>query len=205
MRLVIESQLFGPVISYVHQIRSTDIQIEQYESYQKMSYRNRFQLLSPHGVQNLSVPLVGGRDQKGRLSTEVEIDYSGRWLAEQWRSLESWYNRSPFFFHYGPSIKILFEEKHKCLFDLALSSQRWALRQLGWKGEISLTASWEQTYSPGTEVEDCRNSFLPRNRQNFRLQPYQQVFGYHFESNLSVLDLLFNLGPKAGTYLLNQI
>jgi hypothetical protein len=205
MKLIIENQLFGPIISYVYLIRATDVEIEQYETYQKMSYRNRFQLLSPHGVQNLSVPLVGGRDQKGRLTAEIEVDYTGRWMAEQWRSFESWYNRSPFFFHYGPEVKAIFEERHVRLTDLAMASQRWILRQLGWNGSLGLTSCWTDHYQQDSKIEDLRNKFLPRNRQTFALRPYQQVFDQPFESNLSILDLLFNQGPQARSYLLNQI
>ncbi|HSR37986.1 MAG TPA: WbqC family protein [Phnomibacter sp.] len=205
MKLIIENQVFGPIISYVHLVKATDVEIEQYETYQKMSYRNRFQLLSPHGVRNLSVPLVGGRDQKGRLTAEIEIDYKGRWLAEQWRSFESWYNRSPFFFHYGQEVKTIFEERHLLLSDLAMASQRWVLRQLGWNGLLGLTSSWKEDYQQDAKTEDLRNKFLPRNRQTFALRPYQQVFDLPFESNLSILDLLFNMGPQARSYLLNQI
>jgi hypothetical protein len=205
MRSIIEYQCFGPIISYIHLIHATDIEIEQYETYQKMSFRNRFQLLSPHGVQNLSIPLLGGRDQKGRLITDIEIDYKGRWLAEQWRSFESWYNRSPFFFHYGPGVKAIFDQRPKLLSDLAIASQRWVLRQLGWSGTLGLTSQWVGFYELPGQIADLRNQFLPRNRQMYSLNPYQQVFGPSFESNLSILDLLFNLGPQARNYLLNQI
>lgn len=205
MNLIIECQLFGPVISFVRQIKCTDIKIERYETYQKMSYRNRMQLLSPHGVQNLSVPLMGGRDQKGRLTSEIEIDYSGKWLAEQWRSLESWYNRSPFFFHYSSAVKAIFEERPRYLFDLALASNRWALQQLGWNGALDFTESWINAYQQPGETTDLRNRILPRNRQSFATKTYQQVFGDRFEGNLSILDLLFNMGPQSRTYLLNQV
>ena len=199
---VIEIQFFGPVAAYRALMPARRVELERYECFQKMSYRNRMQLLGPHGVQNLSIPIVGGREKKGVPIMEVEVDYSGRWMAEHWRSLESWYNRSPFFFHYGPMVKELLEQQPPLLWDLARNSQVWALRQLGWEGVLAETEQWNTLLPEGGK--DYRNHFLPRHRMAVAVPPYQQVFGTGFESNLSVLDLLFNLGPDSYNYLLNE-
>jgi hypothetical protein len=198
MKQLIEIQLFGPIISFSELYRLTNIEIEQYESYQKMGYRNRLQILSAGGILNLSVPLVGGRDQK-RPTLDMEIDYSGRWLQEQWRTLESGYNRSPYFEFYAPSLQKVWEKKPAKLSVLCVDALQWTLKQLKWMGEISYSKCFEKEVD--NNVFDMRNRFLPKNRQSFQMPEYQQQFGKRFEPNLSILDLLFNCGPQAIPYL----
>lgn len=198
MKQLIEIQLFGPIISFSALYKLTNIEIEQYESYQKMGYRNRFQILTAGGILNMSVPLVGGRDQR-RATFDVEIDYSGRWLQEQWRTLESNYNRSPYFEFYAPSLQMVWEKKPAKLSTLCVDALQWTLKQLKWTGEITYSKQFETEVD--SNVYDMRNRFLPKNRQNIQLPVYQQQFGNRFEPNLSILDLLFNCGPQAIPYL----
>jgi WbqC-like protein family len=200
MKQNIEIQLFGPIIGFSVLHKITHIELELCETYQKMGYRNRFQILTAGGVLNLSVPLVGGRDQK-RETRDVEIDYSGRWLQEHWRTMESNYNRSPFFEFYAPSIKPIFEKRPAKLSDLCVDSLQWTLKQLNWAGQLSFSQRFEKEVD--NDVYDFRNRFLPKNRLNYPMPKYQQQFGIRFEPNLSILDLLFNLGPHSTAYLNN--
>ncbi|HSC52467.1 MAG TPA: WbqC family protein [Phnomibacter sp.] len=198
MKQLIEIQLFGPIVSFIGLDKLTHIEIEQFENYQKMGYRNRFQVLSAKGVLNLTVPIVGGRDQKSKTS-DVEVDYSGRWLQEHWRTLESNYNRSPFFEHYAPSLKQLWDSRPQMLSEFCEHSLRWVVKQLKWTGTISHSNNYAIQVEEG--VLDLRNKYLPKNRLMHSLPSYQQQFGNQFEPNLSILDLLFNNGPLSSRYL----
>jgi hypothetical protein len=198
MNQLIEIQLFGPISSFAGIYNIKNIELEQCESYQKMGYRNRFQILSAGGVLNLSVPLVGGRDQK-RPTWAMEVDYTGRWQKEHWRTLESNYNRSPFFEFYAPSLKLVWDGKPIHLADFCIETLQWTLKQLKWNGTITLSNSFVKEALPGTL--DARNHFLPKNRLTYLMPEYQQQFGIRFEQNLSILDLLFNFGPMATDYL----
>lgn len=200
MKQLIEIHLFGPIMSFSLLDRVTNIEIELCESYQKMGYRNRFQIVTAGGVLNISVPLVGGRDQK-RETRDVEIDYSGRWLQEHWRTLESNYNRSPYFEFYAPSLRMLLEKKQIKLSALCVDVLQWTLKQLKWTGEISYSQRFESKVDDN--VYDFRNRFLPKNRLIYPVPEYQQQFGVRFEPNLSILDLLFNVGPHSRAYLNN--
>ncbi len=199
----IEIQFFGPITSFVFLKDVSHIEIEQWENFQKMSYRNRMQVLGPDKVHNLTVPVVGGRNQK-RLTWEVEIDYSTPWVNDHWRTLESLYNRSPFFLHYAPGLKTLYNSKPKYLWQLALESLNWTLDQIKWKRELGFSKEW-LPQEQNTDSMDLRGKFLPKNRHQFLIEPYQQVFGNRFENNLSILDLLFNLGPETAAYLSRQV
>lgn len=166
-----------------------------------MSYRNRCQVLGAKGVLNLSVPLSGGRDQK-RMTSEVKIDYSGNWQLQHWRTLESCYNKSPFFFYYRDSLKELLSTNYKNLWELDLATLHWTLDRLKARVTIAVTEKFEKT--PAAEITDLRNRFLPQGRQQRIFEIYQQVFDLPFETDLCILDLLFNLGPQSPAYLARQ-
>ena len=58
------------------------------------------------------------------------------------------------------------------------------------------------------QIEDIRRLITPSGhfseRKFYQSQPYSQLFGLDFESNLSVLDLLFCEGPAATSFLLKS-
>ena len=182
--------------------KSKHVVFEQYESYQKMSFRNRCQVLGAGKLINLSVPLLGGRDQKA-LITQIEIDYGQDWPTQHWRTLESCYNKSPFFMHYADSLRELLFYRYATLWELDMASFNWVNAKLGNSIKASFSEDFQKQASDG--MIDCRNGFLPANREKFKLEPYQQVFGQVFQTNLSILDLLFNLGPQARDYLMRQM
>ncbi|MCA0381341.1 MAG: WbqC family protein [Bacteroidetes bacterium] len=194
----IEIQLFGPIAAFARLHEVETIVLEKQEHWQKMGYRNRFQVLGANDVLAITVPLQGGRDQKA-MTADLTIDYHGRWMKEHWRTLESLYNRSPFFYHYAPGLQQIWECRHELLWDMAEQSLRWTLKQLRWQGAIEHST----TFSPicADDSTDFRHRFLPKNRTHFLLPAYQQTFGERFETNLSILDLLFNMGPSAAAYL----
>jgi hypothetical protein len=201
MHQLIEYQYFGPVNAFVATSNCSNIVLEQYEHWQKMSFRNRCQILGAAGVQNLSVPLVGARNQRVPIS-RLKIDYSQPWQRQHWRSLETAYNRSPFFQHYAEGVRLVVFGGHHTLMALNEASLSWALGVLKWPHRVERTAEYVAT-APATWL-DCRGTFLPANRKAQSANPYQQVFGAQFEPNLSILDLVFNLGPQSSSYLKKQ-
>ena len=54
---------------------------------------------------------------------------------------------------------------------------------------------------------DYKQKFHPKKREMYVCEPYSQVFmeKNKFQNDLSILDLLFNLGPETMSYLQKQV
>jgi hypothetical protein len=200
--ILTDIQYFGTVYWYKMLFQYSNIQIEQYESYQKMSFRNRCMIAGSNGVINLSVPLEKGRGQK-LLLKDVRISYSENWQAQHWKSISSCYGNSPFFEYYEESLKTFFTIKPNFLFDLNWQTIEWVLNRL--KFQAALTATTEYVASPMLPIIDARNQFRTKNydASQHHLQ-YQQVFEDRigFKANLCILDLMFCNGPASKSLLI---
>ena len=201
MNQLIEIQYFGCICFYVSAVMETHVTFEQFETYQKMSYRNRCQILGANKVIDLSVPLIGGRDQKGMIAN-IGIDNNQTWQVQHWRTIESCYNKSAFFLHYKEDFKLLLFQQFDYLLQLNIATIQWVLGKLKATVAVDFTHRFQKV--PENNQLDLRNKFKPSNRHRWPLTPYQQVFEQPFEPNLCILDLLFNMGPQALNYLLRQ-
>jgi len=201
MNLVTEIQYFPPVSFYKNLNGYSHIIFEQYETYQKMSFRNRTLVAGANGIISLSIPLEKGRDQKMRIK-EVRIDKRKNWQAQHWKSIESSYNRSPWFDHYREDLIALFQKRVSHLFDWNIICFEWTMEKLGLNSGISFSENYQVQYDPGSHI-DRRNQILPKNYFQYPVVKYRQVFEERlgFLPNLSVLDLLFCEGRNAGMLL----
>jgi hypothetical protein len=203
MVLIVDLQYFPSLVLYKGLSSSSNIVFEQYETYQKMSFRNRCQITGAEGLINLSVPLVKGRDQK-TLIREVRISDRQPWQAQHWKTIVSCYNRSPWFEFYRDGLEQLYKEPAEFLLDWNWRCFEWSLLGLGLSIPTSLTSKYEKSY-PGSDVTDWRGKILPKNRgEDMGLVPrYRQVFEERigFIPNLSILDLLFCEGKEAIRYI----
>lgn len=201
--LITESQYFAPVIAYKSLIKCSYIEIEQYEHWQKMSFRNRCIIAGANGLLNLSIPLEGGR-KSNKWIREIKIDNSRGWQMIHWRTLVSAYNRSPWFEFYKDELSIFYQTRYEFLWNWNLDILLWTLKKLGSQAEVGFTKSWQKEYPPDQYL-DLRSQILPRNYLSFAddCPHYRQVFEERlgFFPNLSIIDLLFCEGPNT-VYLL---
>ncbi len=199
--IISDLQYFGSINWYKLLFEFSDIYIEQYEVYQKMSFRNRCIIAGSNGLINLSVPIEKRRVQK-LIMKDVRISYSENWQRQHWRSIFSSYRNSPFFEYYEESLKPLFQIKPVYLLDLNWEIMEWVIKRI--KFSAQLHKSLEYVRTPNYVTLDARNLLTPKNYDQGEVDlKYQQVFEDRigFKSNLCILDLLFCNGPASKSLL----
>ncbi len=173
-----------------------EITFDVHEHYEKMSYRNRYKISGSNNSILLSVPLVDGRNQHTPI-TEVQIKNETSWQVQHWRTLVSVYNRSPYFFHYEDSLKMMYEQQFTHLIDFNRAGLEWVCKQLKFKTALTETTGYHKEYPK--EYTDLRNS----KGNTISIPKYYQVFEDRigFVPDLSILDLLFSEGPHTADWI----
>lgn len=174
---------------------------EAHDNFQKQTYRNRCYICTDQGKHMLNIPIkhVGGAEGRQKYR-DVVVDDSTPWQRLHWRTLETSYRTSPFFEFYEDDFRPLFENKETSLFDFNLKTIKVVGDCLG----VEIPSETTNSFLPTTkEYEDARFLVEAKKRLETPLPAYIQVFEerHGFVPNLSVLDLLFNEGTNALTYL----
>jgi hypothetical protein len=202
---VLLSTAYLPSIEYTIQcLRFQKVWIEQFETYQKQSFRNRCTIAAANGLLQLSIPIkkVNGNHT---LTSEIEIDNSTRWNQIHWRSITSAYTHSPYFIHYSEPFESIFNNPPILLTELNTRLLKAVFKIL--KTEPDLNYTSEYTVIP-EKITDLRQAIHPKHIIPYPGKPsgfaeYIQTFNnkYSFFPNLSIIDLIFNEGPAALDYL----
>lgn len=202
--IIVEPHYWGSIAFYKALLQAEVITFDVHSNFKKGTFRNRCQIMGPNGLLNLSVPLVKGKDQH-TIMDKVKISYTENWRKDHWQSLVSSYRRSAYFEFYEDAIAPIYEKEWTTLKELNQATLDVVFQLLKQKREIHYT----EKYISQNEFEgqDWRDTIHPNpDKMTFPLtvQSYQQVFmdRMEFLPNLSILDLLFNLGPRSLDYLL---
>lgn len=199
-----------PCVQYLAKFTQFDtVVIEQYENYSKGSYRNRARIAGANGMQRLTVPLKSGKNEQQSIK-DVKIAYDMPWQSHHWTSIKSAYGNSPYFEFYADELHFFYQHKYEYLFDL-----NWMLLQkIMSLVQIETKVEFTQTYQkePALNTIDFRNAILPKANKakiddTFQQARYPQVFEEKtgFLPNLSILDLLFCIGPMSISILENSV
>ena len=199
MSVALFSTAYFPPVAYVAALlRHSEVLIEAKETFPKQTYRNRMLIMTAEGVRALTVPVVRSNHSR---TDEVTIDYKERWNVTHLRTLTAAYAASPYWLYYQDEIEALLMARYACLMDLNAAVLAWVMRRLKIECHVSVTTD----YRPADgDAEDYRNRFSPKVPLPAEGFPaYCQVFADRqpFAPNLSVLDLMTNLGPEARDYL----
>ncbi len=169
--------------------------------YEKQSYRNRTTILLANKVETLSVPVHGGGHKVLR---DIKIDQNQKWKNIHLRGIQSAYGKAPYFEYYFPYIKGVYDRNADYLVDLNIELLTVCLKLLGMKIILKEIAQVELQHN-AVDIRGILNSKQDfATREIYQPQPYPQLFGVDFVPNLSILDLLFCMGPESQDVLLKS-
>ena len=171
------------------------------DNYQKQTFRNRTYISNDRGKHILSIPIIHvGRANGRQKYKDVLIDNSYPWQRQHWRTLETAYRTSPFFEFYEDDIKPLYHQTYESLLDFNIKTIETIFECLQLEMPKEKTLAYKTTPE---DKDDFRFLISAKYTPQLNIEPYTQVFRdrHGFTPNLSILDLLFNLGPNSIAYL----
>ena len=196
-------------------------------SYSKGGWSSRNKIRTHEGWMWLTIPILTG-GKSNQIFTEVKIDNTQQWARKHWKSISTNYSRAPYFSLYENFFRDVYGNEWKYLSELDEHITKFLIESLGIKikfvkASISLQLEGHKSslvldmcmkmkadvFIFGGEgknyakVEDFENAGIKVIFQEYTHPVYPQIHG-EFISNMSVIDLLFNCGPKSLDILLSN-
>ncbi|SHJ41297.1 WbqC-like protein family protein [Arenibacter nanhaiticus] len=200
MTLVLHPGYFLNIANFAAIVQN-NICWEVHDNYQKQTFRNRCYIATDIGMHMLNIPIKHEKKTSGKQKySELKIDNSYQWQRQHWRTLQTAYRTSPFFEFYEDELAPLFENEYKFLMEYNLATTAAVCDCLQIKMPTTRTSEFKKDLGPD---KDGRFLILSKKEVALEQPEYVQVFDdrHHFIKNLSILDLLFNEGPNALSYL----
>ena len=200
MQILLSSAYLPPVQYFAHLQSAEQVWIEQYDHYQKQTYRNRCVIAAPDGPLSLTVPIEKPNTPKAFMR-DIRISDHGNWRHLHWNAIESAYNHTPFFEYYKDDFRPFYEKKFDFLVDYNEQLCQLVCQLIDIDTSFLRTESY--VAEPSNIIIDLRDAIHPKKEvmddASFSAVPYYQVFQERlgFLPNLSIIDLLFNMGPEA--------
>jgi len=149
--------------------------IDTDEHYVKQTIRNRCTIAMPDGPANLIIPVEAASSHVP--IRDIRISEHGQWRHHHWNALRTAYGKSPFFEYYADDFALFYQSRtHDFLIDF--------------------NAALHEVICGLIDIDQ---DVAPQQRRDTYYQVFAQRLG--FLPDLSIVDLLFNMGPEAIFYL----
>ncbi|AXG70343.1 WbqC-like protein family protein [Kordia sp. SMS9] len=204
MSSLVHPTYFPSIAHYVVFAKAETLVYEMEDNFQKQTYRNRTYIYGANGKLMLNVPVRHSKKDKNQKYKDIQIANETAWQRLHWRSLESAYRTSPYFEYYEDELQPLFEKRYTYLMDLNFDTIQMINDCLQLDIETSQTKEYQSIVT--ADLQDFRKLVNVKKEPDYGFDTYTQVFDskFGFLSNVSILDLLFNEGTNALTYLEQQ-
>jgi hypothetical protein len=224
---VILQPSYIPWRGYFHQIIKSDIFVFYDDvQYDKRGWRNRNQIKTPSGIQWLTVPVHSHGAQTDHIPiNHIRISWERPWNEEHWRAIEYAYHKTPFFSRYAPNIQEFFTIHTELLADFTIETtirlaQLLGLHHTRFIRSSSLALEGQKTdrlihilkilgadhYISGPSARDYiepqkfETAGIDLEYMEYNYPEYPQLYP-PYDPHVSIIDLLFNIGPEAVRYI----
>lgn len=217
-----------PWLRYFQKIAKSDVFVVLDDiQYNKNGWQNRNKIKGSSGAITVTIPVLNKFQQA---LNEVVIDNKSNWRKKHWQSLVTCYSKASYFKEYGPAVKNIYEREWDRLNAINIEMLKLFLSFLDIKTKIVLSS---ELHVPGVATERlvrmCKKlgadaylsgayateAYLDAEafrKEGIRLDilqwqapTYTQLFMQNgFIPDLSIVDLLFNEGPRTMDIILAQ-
>jgi hypothetical protein len=175
-------------------LKADAIAFDTGEHYERQTYRNRTEIYTADGFHKLIVPVTKNTSGERRKLKDVKISYDHDWRSIHSRTIKSAYQSSAYYEFFEDEFVNIYTKKFDYLADFNLNALDTVFKMMKLELKYELVEEYEKT---PVDMKDQRSNFsIPDHTLDFE---YHQVFQARkgFIANLSCIDMLFNMGPKA--------
>jgi len=229
MNCVILQPSYIPWRGFFHQVYKADLFVFYDDvQYDKRGWRNRNQIKTSRGIQWLTIPVFNKGAQTQHIPiNQIQICWDRPWNHEHWTSIKLAYSKAPFFKYYEEKFSEFYAQKPDMLSDFTINLCIYLARELGIHNTqfcrsseligiegtktdrlISILKSVNATnYISGPSAKDYIEtekfvaSGLSIEYMSYDYPIYPQLYP-PFETQVSIIDLLFMTGPEALKYII---
>lgn len=224
MKVVILQPGYLPWLGFFDQMNWADIFVIYDDvQYTKRDWRSRNRIKTPDGIQWLTVP-VYTKQRRTQLINEVKINFDSDWQRSHVHAIKYNYSKAAYFEKYFPALEKILTTKYEYLIDLNMAVILYLQDVLRINADI-LRSNDLRVNGKGTErlvniclkigateylTGDAANQYLDTKAfiesgikvafHNYKHPIYPQLWNA-FIPYLSVIDLLFNCGPRSLDYI----
>ena len=219
MKAAVHQPQYFPYPGFFHKLSLSDVYVIMDDVQYDKRFTNRNRIIWPNGSLWLSVPI--NKEQKFLPNLDIEINNEVNWREDHLKKIKFAYRKSKFFHLYEPYFEQLYSREWTKLFDLDYETLKQIISWLGLKVEIirestlnvnskstqrlidACKAVGADTYVSGMGAVDYMDvGLFEKNNVKVEFQkyvqlPYPQHLSATFIPNLSIIDLLANVGPDA--------
>ena len=219
MKVAIHQPQFFPYPGFFHKLTLADCFVIMDDVQYDKRFTNRTRIDSANGWIWVTIPI--NKSQKFFPNMAIEINNKLSWTNEHLKKIFGSYGKAPYFDTYKAYFEDLYKKEWKNLFDLNFETLKKTMEWLGIKtkiikeSELNVTGTSSErllnvcksigaeTYISGIGGKNYVDEKLFENNgvklvyQNYHFKEYTQRFSKPFFPNLSILDLLFNMGPES--------
>lgn len=185
--LVLPIAYIAPISYYAALYHAPEVVIEACEHYVKQTLRTRCVIATDQGAQTLSINVEKGNKLKMPIR-EVRLSGHNDWPRLHLHALATYYGQSPFYEYYIDDLREVFLHGHDgSLFGLNEALRQHICQEIGFTPNVRYSTEW---MGPQGNLPVIRDQ-----------KPYYQVAGVTgrqpFLPDMTILDLLFNMGPES--------